>query len=1573
MFQSMRKKSRERVRIMKKKQLAWLLTFAIAFTSVDTSAIFGEAENEILEDIIEEAILEEADSEEADLGETMMSISTEDNAAILVNEETDDIILEEASEEEVEVQEYEENYDDETDENIEDAETEDEQWTDRDAQSDGVCGENASWTYDEKSKILTVNGTGEIWDQFTLFNPQYTGSTGSGDQSPIFVTYLWVDWIENQQIKSANIENGITRIGEGAFYWCVSLESVSLPQSLDSIGIAAFYYCPMLENIDLPSSITEIGGHAFDGCERLSSIKLPDNLTRIGEYAFQRCKSLTSIDIPASVTKIDKGAFANCANLSTVTFHSMTAPTLGEGVFDGVSDEINIIIPEGATGYDKGVWKNLDHLCGEDLTWEVDGSGTLTIRGTGEMFDYEAGSYAPWTRDGNYEISKVFIEPGVTSVGKGAFRGSSTRNTLTSVTIPDGVTRIGDKAFYDDAQLTEIELPESVTEIGGETFSGCRSLAKVEIPESVTKIGDGAFEKCHSLTSVTIPDSVTRIGDRAFYYDTQLTEIELPETIIEIGNKGFAECESLTKIDIPESVTMIGDSAFEKCYGLSEIELPNGLNSIGEKTFYQCNIRNIVIPANVKSIGSKAFAEIWGKTIRFTGDAPTFAEDAFEDTSFSAYYPSGNATWTDSVKQNYGGTITWIEDNTPVATGACGDNLTWELDVNGTLTISGTGEMDNWFSHYETPWRGYVEDIKCVIIQDGVTSIGKSAFNWCENLVTISIPDSVTSIGMDAFEACLSLTEVSIPEGVTEIQQATFNDCSALTSVTLPSTLTSIKGSAFADCEKLKNLALPENIMAIEYDAFWRCTSLTELTLSEKVSNLGVEAFEGCTGLKKVTILSKDISIGTHAFGSCTNLTAVYFKGNAPEFPEEDQKTGTYANAAFEGDTLTAYFPAGNATWTESVRQNYGGTVTWVPEMGEVGLDSLTYKFSNSTTGFGYSAGYFIPLKNYQRMFGVNTLSDTLYLKDKKKGWGGNCYGMSSTSGIFNGTDNSLWPYSFQVNAGRVYDLGTSDKSSGLGITVRDFIECMQISQDGSASANLRNENMNKLNELVNQVKLVKDTGKPVLLCIYGLADGSKSGHAVLGYDVEQVSQTTARLYVYDCNYPNTQRYLTLTGRDGNYTGWYYYLNNRYEWGSSAEWGSISYIPYSWYLDVWNTRGSSDDTVNLMILNSNDAEILDVEDNVIARVVDGSLVTDQSDIYQVLEMEGASDDVKIYLPSNRLYTIKNQDMDLSEFEVAMTNIDLGTYVTTDADTITLAVNDSARTNEVAIEAEIGQNYTIEMKSSADTDTYDTMTVQGICQNSNTPVEVSVQNSEAVMNVTEGVSLTVDGKVEYDTLTEKETEKPEESEKQEAHNHTWDQGKVTKQPTALAEGVKTYTCKTCGKTKTEQIKKLSATITLNTKSITLKTKQSTKVVTITGLASGDYVKKVTTNKKNVATGSFSGGKLTIKAGKKTGSATITITLASGKKAKVKVKVQKKKVTTKKITGVKKSLTLKAGKKAKLVPVLKPITSSDKITYQSTNTKVAKVDKKGNITALKKGKATIIVKSGSKSVKCKVTVK
>ena len=440
------------------------------------------------------------------------------------------------------------------------------------------------------------------------------------------------------------------------------------------------------------------------------------------------------------------------------------------------------------------------------------------------------------------------------------------------------------------------------------------------------------------------------------------------------------------------------------------------------------------------------------------------------------------------------------------------------------MTISGTGQMDNW-NYYSMPWKNYVLDIKKVIVQDGVTSIGSYAFDYlqseCENLTEVILPNTITDIGKSAFCGCpvlskisipdsvknieeyafsgCSFTDIRIPEGVTVIKAETFSACSALSSVSLPSTLTSIKGSAFADCEKLKNLALPENIMAIEYAAFRRCTSLTELTLSEKVSNLGVEAFEGCTGLKKVTILSKDISIGTHAFGSCTNLTAVYFKGNAPEFPEEDQKTGTYANAAFEGDTLTAYFPAGNATWTESVRQNYGGTVTWVPEMGEVGLDSLTYKFSNSTTGFGYSAGYFIPLKNYQRMFGVNTLSDTLYLKDKKKGWGGNCYGMSSTSGIFNGTDNSLWPYSFQVNAGRVYDLGTSDKSSGLGITVRDFIECMQISQDGSASANLRNENMNKLNELVNQVKLVKDTGKPVLLCIYGLADGSKSGQLKRG------------------------------------------------------------------------------------------------------------------------------------------------------------------------------------------------------------------------------------------------------------------------------------------------------------------------------------------------------------------------------------------------------------------------------------------------------------------------------------------
>ena len=249
---------------------------------------------------------------------------------------------------------------------------------------------------------------------------------------------------------------------------------------------------------------------------------------------------------------------------------------------------------------------------------------------------------------------------------------------------------------------------------------------------------------------------------------------------------------------------------------------------------------------------------------------------------------------------------------------------------------------------------------------------------------------------------------------------------------------------------------------------------------------------------------------------------------------------------------------------------------------------------------------------------------------------------------------------------------------------------------------------------------------------------------------------------------------------------------------------------------------------------------------------------------------------------------------------------------------------------------------------------------------------------------------------------------------EATGHAWGQGKVTKEVTCTEIGEKAYTCSNCGKTRTEEIpaaghkfgswttrnqatvdspeiqvrscdickkeeerevgSKLEKTMTVSVSSFPLKTRQKTKVLKVTGLVKGDsIISWKSDNTKIVKILGKTNGTSTVTAGKKTGKARITITLKSGLKKVITVSVQKNTVKTKKISGVSKNLKLKRKQKVILHPVIAPLTSAQKITYKSNNTKIVTVNSKGQITAKKKGTAVITVKSGNKTTKCKVTVK
>ncbi len=452
----------------------------------------------------------------------------------------------------------------------------------------------------------------------------------------------------------------------------------------------------------------------------------------------------------------------------------------------------------------------------------------LTVSGTGAMEDYTAYTNVPWYSSST-AIKTVVINADVTSIGNDAFSGCS---RLTSVTIPNSVTSIGISAFHNCSSLTSVTIPNSVTSIGDWAFYECSSLTSVTILSSVTSIGNYAFSGCSSLTSVTIPSSVTHIESFAFSGCSGLTSVTIPNSVISIGERAFSGCSDLTSVTIPESVTSIGNSAFSGCNGLDSVSVAwTSPPSISSDVFdFAPNSVQLIVPESAAA--TYAADSEWGKFyIAGTGELPI------------------------------------------AASGSCGDNLTWELTLHHTLTISGTGAMADYSTFTTLPWYSYKAIIKTVVINEGVTSIGVAAFYDCKALTSVTIPESMRSIGSTAFSGCTGLTSVTIPTGVTSIGRNAFSNCSGLTSITIPDGVTSIGEGTFHGCSGLTSVTIPESVTSIGNYAFQNCGRLTSVTIPDSVTSIGEYAFWGCSGLTSVTIPNTVTSIANHAFMALKKLT----------------------------------------------------------------------------------------------------------------------------------------------------------------------------------------------------------------------------------------------------------------------------------------------------------------------------------------------------------------------------------------------------------------------------------------------------------------------------------------------------------------------------------------------------------------------------------------------------------------------------------------------------------------------------------------------------------------------------
>ena len=395
------------------------------------------------------------------------------------------------------------------------------------SQTYGKCGTNLTWQL--TGSTLTISGNGEMYD-YTI----YYGSRP------------WDDYKNN--IKIIVINNGVTTIGECAFYQNFNVESVTIPNSVFKLGNRSFFACNNLTTIDIPSSITIIGNKVFEACSSLISINVdvnsnyssdngvlynkmadtliccpagkteafivPEFVTTIADYAFQNCRNLTSITVPSSVFSIGVNAFSTCTSLIAVNVAANNMNySSNDGILYNKLQDTLICCPSGKMG-------------------------TITIPNTVVTIADEAFNFC---RD----LVSVIIPNSVTTIGKAVFAHCY---GLHSVEMGCSIKSIGNFAFEWCSGLTSIIIPDSVTSMGNYTFSDCSYLKSAIIGNSVTEIGESAFSNCSRLSSIIIPNSVSKVGYAAFYECVRLTSVIFGNSVTEIGNGAFAYCVSLDSI-----------------------------------------------------------------------------------------------------------------------------------------------------------------------------------------------------------------------------------------------------------------------------------------------------------------------------------------------------------------------------------------------------------------------------------------------------------------------------------------------------------------------------------------------------------------------------------------------------------------------------------------------------------------------------------------------------------------------------------------------------------------------------------------------------------------------------------------------------------------------------------------------------------------------------------------------------------------------------------------------------------------------------------------------------------------
>ncbi len=586
------------------------------------------------------------------------------------------------------------------------------------------------------------------------------------------------------------IPDHVTTIGPNAFHGAM-ISRLVIPGSVRKIDSSAFTYCRLLTEVNIPASVELIQANPFSNCDKLSAIHvdernpfyfcregvlfdktgvhliayfagkagsftIPEGVRVIKHAAFRGCYGLVEITVPSGVNRIENFVFGECYNLSAIRFEG-DAPQLGQ-----------------AASFDQGTWPTVYYrpgkkgwgptFCGRPTAvWEdAPAAAVTTSQPTAHSPQSKASSSQPSdplppfpsndnknftyeTNNGTITVTK-YIGPGgdvvipdsigglpVTGIGSNAFA----YRPITTVSLPESVSVIGDNAFTECKKLTMIVLPDRLSHIGKSAFKGCEGLTDITIPAGVAVIESGAFRRCISLTNVVLSAGVQRIEIESFSGCRNLRRVIMHDGLVSIGNMAFKDCTGLASIIIPDSVVSIAGTAFKNCTNLSAIDLPKRLEVISHEIFAGCTrLARVAIPAGVIRIDSRAFAEC------------TNLEEVV--------FPDGLLTIGDLAFANCFRLV--------------------RADFPLSLTNIGNGAFRNCAS------------LTSVQISERIMEIKSETFVGCSNLGRVTVPNRIYSIGARAFADCQRLRELIFEGSAPRLDQGVFDGAEQVTVYYRPGT-----------------------------------------------------------------------------------------------------------------------------------------------------------------------------------------------------------------------------------------------------------------------------------------------------------------------------------------------------------------------------------------------------------------------------------------------------------------------------------------------------------------------------------------------------------------------------------------------------------------------------------------------------------------------------------------------------------------------------------------------------------------------------------------------------------------